>query len=95
MDSGAMMTLLHMDFMQDLGIDEKSCTLGHTYLGDGSELEIMIGKMLIFINGIWMHIPVGFTEKIQFSVLGRDGVFNRMVLAFDHKAGSMYSSIRR
>ena len=93
-DSGAPMTLLgYIDSIR-LGLDLGDPHYPRDRIGGivpGFKLPVAYAVIKVFLCGRWLNIPAAFsTSPVEVrNVLGRDGVFDRILFAFQHGTRSV------
>lgn len=88
LDTGADISLIHADIAKELGVDFKK--------GKHLELSGIGGKVVGYLHRIGIgigsqifdNVPVIFSESITpqaISIVGHEGLFDRMKITFDYK----------
>lgn len=94
LDSGADKTVLDLTFATDLGIDWKKCVKESQNVVGGGSKDAYLSEILIRMCGRWFRIPVAFMQDQKPPILGREGVFDQMLLGFDHKNRYLFASMK-
>lgn len=90
-DSGASWSIFHADVAQLLGIKLSRSPRRYMALGNGSVIPIYLHRVRVRFAGEEFTIPAGFSDalRVGFNLLGRAGLFNRFVMAFNDRAKTL------
>lgn len=89
-DSGADTTCLPLDIMGVLGIDMASLSERKTRGVSGTVSAYRHEDLLIALTNKAVRCPVLFVPNLPAFLLGREGVFDEFVFAFEQSAGSIH-----
>jgi hypothetical protein len=92
-DSGADITMLDIGLLPALGINSATLT-PTTVTGVGGNVTAYRGPLLIRLCGQWKSIPVLFAVNQSTNLLGREGAFDAMQLAFVHSNAILLAALR-
>lgn len=83
-DSGAVDSMFHTDFADELGVDLTSCEQHDYYAVDGNIMRGWVAPVQLEINGIAqaIHINVAFVEENEIPLLGQSGFFDNFEVRF-------------
>ena len=90
-DSGASWSIFHADVAQLLGIKLAKSPRRYMTLGNGSVIPVYLHSLRVRFAGEEFTVPAGFSDALHvgFNLLGRAGVFNRFVMAFNDRAKTL------
>ena len=83
-DSGAVDSMFHTDFADELGIDLTNCEQHDYYAVDGNIMRGWVVPIQLEINGIAhpIQIDVAFVEENEIPLLGQSGFFDSFEVRF-------------
>lgn len=91
-DSGADVTMLEASLAGTLGIDLRGCPMEWVQ-GVGGVKPVWKAIVMMHLCDAWVHVPVAFALQQQPQLLGRDGAFDSLWVAFGHRHGLLLSSV--
>lgn len=95
-DSGSDITLLPLSILSDLGLTLADLTPGRPGIGpfdaptDPGE-PTWERTLLARLCGRWTSVRVGFAAKVSMPLLGRDGAFDALNIAFIRNQGLFFA----
>jgi hypothetical protein len=86
-DSGASLSVFHVDVAQLLGIKLNKAKRRYVALGNGAVLPIYIHGIRVRFAGAEFIAPAGFSDALHmgFNLMGRAGFFTRFELTFSDR----------
>ena len=86
-DSGASLSVFHVDVAQLLGIKLSRAKRRYVALGNGAVLPIYLHGIRVRFAGAEFTAPAGFSDALHmgFNLMGRSGFFSRFELAFNDR----------
>ena len=86
-DSGASLSVFHVDVAQLLGIKLKRAKRRYVALGNGAVLPIYLHGIRVRFAGAEFVAPAGFSYALHmgFNLMGRAGFFSRFELSFNDR----------
>jgi hypothetical protein len=83
-DSGAIDSMFHTDFADELGIDLSGCEQRDYYAVDGNIMRGWVASVHLEINGIDhpVQIAVAFVDENEIPLLGQSGFFDSFEVRF-------------
>ena len=90
-DSGASYSIFHADIAEILGIEYTKGIKSHMTTGDGSHIPVYIHDIEVRFAEEEFNAKIGLSNKlgIGFDILGREGFFDRFVISFDDREGTL------
>jgi hypothetical protein len=90
-DSGASLSVFHVDVAQLLNIKLNRARRRYVALGNGSVLPIYIEHIRVRFAGQEFLAPAGFTDALRmgFNLMGRSGFFDRFLMTFNDRARTL------
>lgn len=86
-DSGASLSVFHVDVAQLLGIKLNRAKRRYVALGNGAVLPIYLHGIRVRFAGAEFTAPAGFSDALHmgFNLMGRAGFFSRFELSFNDR----------
>ena len=86
-DSGASLSVFHVDVAQLLGIKLNRAKRRYVALGNGAVLPIYLHGIRVRFAGSEFTAPAGFSDALHmgFNLMGRAGFFSRFELSFNDR----------
>jgi hypothetical protein len=87
-DSGASLSVFHVDVAQLLNIKLNRAKRRYIALGNGNVLPIYIEHVRVRFAGQEFLVPAGFSDALRmgFNLMGRSGFFDRFLMCFNDRA---------
>ena len=90
-DSGASLSVFHVDVAQLLGIKLNRAKRRYVALGNGAVLPIYLHGIRVRFAGAEFVAPAGFSDALHmgFNLMGRAGFFSRFELSFNDRTRTL------
>ena len=91
-DSGADYTMLDAAQAGPLGIDLAQCPVGYVSGIEGRAVPVRLARVLMYLCGRWVDVGVCFKSSQRPQLLGRQDVFDSLLITFFHQSNDLYAS---
>lgn len=91
-DSGADVTAMDDSYAGLIGINLAHCPTSTAQGFAGPPLQVRHAKVLMRLCGRWLDVPVLFSQGMQTQLLGRQVVFDNLLLAFAQGRNAFYAA---
>jgi hypothetical protein len=91
-DSGSDCSVLDEGYAAPLGIDLSRCPIERLGGIEGGEVLVRSSRVLMYLCERWVSVEVCFQRNRRPQVLGRQDVFDNLLIAFFHRASELYAS---
>jgi len=91
-DSGSDCSVLDEGYARPLGIDLSRCPVVPLGGIEGGEIPVRSSRLLMYLCERWVSVEVCFQRNRRPQVLGRQDVFDNLLITFFHRASELYAS---